>query len=931
MTIFIAIFMFLTPGLISIRIKWHKKKASKSDFKHILSDYLFFSFSIMVLVFAFIFLADAVRGHRFGDRVFALSQGVSAGFILNYSAVAIIAAVVLPLWTKILLLIRMLYKKTKSGVISVAERINVKVKKHPRNIVVAVVVLLLLATSIIVPLTYTASHVPQILVITPDEVYQARGVLDSQGNEEDIEITIAGMYLSPTTVIYVNNMRVNDVQEITGPDEVDDEIDENFEHELEFENESECIFDTVLYGFENGLSFYLPPMHLKEAGIIEIVAVNNADAIIPARSNPVFLHVLEAEYPEIFNVTATHLTDDMRVHLHIYGQNFAPHATVSISGTEQTATVVLDEQNIYVMLDTSTLPLKIPEAAEDNTDYTYEDESPGTSGVLTEQTASDEVTVVVRNSEGIQSEAYILSGITGIDTTTDITHTDDWLRGSNGIIASGLGGWEGLTNTNSKEAFMYNYGQGFRLFEFQTQFSSDGVLFGICGSNRVPGLTFKQEQERVPYTIMSFEDIIALMVTYDNWHLIIDPQYHNNMYAIENTFRYVISTINSINTDLIDRIIIQVHDQHTYHYLTSNFPFTAYIYHLPYSHYLHAAELEFIRKSGIPALRIPLYHAKPEIIETLTETGTSVFVSSEDDILQTYELFETDITGIFTNFFTPAMRHMAEEELHSIEEKFLLSQNHRRFISFVNKLPIELGDNYIRFISTGFMNYSDMPEAVMDAISILTDLSFTPIDEYIVNGHLVIDDFQYRYEINSRAITYIVYDKNNGQILEWVAFDPLTTFERIDFHRENNRKYMLEYLENLLHENLIVLMSVRDEASYGLDTSVLESLSELGLRQSLADRWANSYVAIIDGRTVIYEEISNNRISHVLLVDRWLVELLSGGLQAGHISRIIVDGVDHSRNHRGINIVVLNKQTGLIEDSVAFDTHDNLSAHRGED
>jgi len=904
MVIFIAILMLVAPGLVSIRVKWNKKRASKSDFKHILSDYLIFSFTIMVLVFIFIFLADAIRGLSFVDRVFAFSQGVSAGFILNYSVVAIIAAVVLPLRSYIYLQFRKLLEKFKLRFCSITKRINTYIRKHPRNIIFSVVILVLLATSIIVPMTHAASYVPQILIITPSEAIQARLAPDGQEYRENIEIIIAGVHLSSATAIYANNMRVNNVQEITRF--ADDEVDDNFE----CENESECVFNTVLYSFENGLLFHLPPIFLEEAGVIEIVAVNNADAIIPARSNPVSVYVRGAEYPEIINVTATHLTDDMRVHLHIYGYKFAPYAIVSINGMEQIAAVVLDEQNIYVVLDTSHLPLKLPKEADDNT---------------------DEVTVVVQNSEGIQSEAFILSGITGIGATVVISHTDDWIRSGSGIIASGLGGWDGFANTNSKEAFVYNYGQGFRLFEFQTQFSSDGVLFGIHASIRVPGLTFEQEQERVQYTIMSFEDIVALMVIYDDWQLIIDSQYHNNLYAIENTFEYIINTINRIDSNLIDRIVIQVHNQHMYHFLVNNFPFTAYVYNLQTSSDLDIAVLEFTERTGISAIRMPIDRAMEDFIEMLNELDVSVFISTTNDLLQTSNLFETGITGIFTNLFTPSMRYMTEAQLLSREEELLILQNHREFVSFVSELPVELGDDYIRFISTGTMVPGNIPDSVIDAFQILTDLNFTPIDEYTVNGSLVIDGFQYNYGINRRVITYIVYDKNNSQLLEWVAFDPLTGFERIDFdfHRENNRRYLLEYLENLIHENLIVLMSVNEDASDGLDASILEKLSNLGLRQSLADRFSYSYAAIIDGHTLIYEKLTDERIEHVQVIDRWLVEVQSGGRLAGYISHIMVDGVDYSRNHRGINIVVLNKQTGLIEDSVTFDTHSTLSAYRG--
>jgi hypothetical protein len=225
-----------------------------------------------------------------------------------------------------------------------------------------------------------------------------------------------------------------------------------------------------------------------------------------------------------------------------------------------------------------------------------------------------------------------------------------------------------------------------------------------------------------------------------------------------------------------------------------------------------------------------------------------------------------------------------------------------------------------------------MPNFVLDALQTMTCLSAAPIGEFMAGRNLVIDDFYYSLRINGGEIVYIVYDKSNDRLLQWDTFDTLANFEwnSIELSRENNRRYMLEYLDGLLCDNLIVLMSVREEASADLDAGILEKLSELGLTRSLEGRFAYSYAAIINGRTVVYENLSRYGVEQIQLVERWLIKVLSeGGLSGRDISRIKIDGVDYSGNHRGINIVVLNKRTGLIEDSITFDTHSDLAVHRG--
>ena len=46
----------------------------------------------------------------------------------------------------------------------------------------------------------------------------------------------------------------------------------------------------------------------------------------------------------------------------------------------------------------------------------------------------------------------------------------------------------------------------------------------------------------------------------------------------------------------------------------------------------------------------------------------------------------------------------------------------------------------------------------------------------------------------------------------------------------------------------------------------------------------------------------------------------SAGYQVGNTSSIIVNGVEYSKNMRGLNIVVYDNQLKQVTDSVAFDT-----------
>ena len=63
---------------------------------------------------------------------------------------------------------------------------------------------------------------------------------------------------------------------------------------------------------------------------------------------------------------------------------------------------------------------------------------------------------------------------------------------------------------------------------------------------------------------------------------------------------------------------------------------------------------------------------------------------------------------------------------------------------------------------------------------------------------------------------------------------------------------------------------------------------------------AIQYSGEIDGRNVLVE---------------------SKTLNTGNESKIVIGNTDYSKNFRGLNFVVIDKENGEIVDTVAFDTH----------
>lgn len=130
------------------------------------------------------------------------------------------------------------------------------------------------------------------------------------------------------------------------------------------------------------------------------------------------------------------------------------------------------------------------------------------------------------------------------------------------------------------------------------------------------------------------------------------------------------------------------------------------------------------------------------------------------------------------------------------------------------------------------------------------------------------------------------------------------------------------YLNMIDNGRYSVFISVKDEASVSLNNEIIALMKKLGLNFGLLGQYRASYLAAIteDG---IYEEIGNEQLEHCGTIRNGAVtfELTSAGAECGNVSSIQIDGVEYSKNQRGLNIVVYDNLLKKTLDSVAFDTY----------
>lgn len=143
---------------------------------------------------------------------------------------------------------------------------------------------------------------------------------------------------------------------------------------------------------------------------------------------------------------------------------------------------------------------------------------------------------------------------------------------------------------------------------------------------------------------------------------------------------------------------------------------------------------------------------------------------------------------------------------------------------------------------------------------------------------------------------------------------------------------MVDYLSQLAEHqsDWVICLAAGGDMRSGLTDAERAALKELGLQadfEATPGVW-DSYLAVLDGGEVVYEAASNRALS-----DTWQtsagteLELSSAGFLAGDAGSITVDGTVKVSGS-GLNLVVLDRETGLPVDCLTFPT--NLPVDQGD-
>lgn len=135
---------------------------------------------------------------------------------------------------------------------------------------------------------------------------------------------------------------------------------------------------------------------------------------------------------------------------------------------------------------------------------------------------------------------------------------------------------------------------------------------------------------------------------------------------------------------------------------------------------------------------------------------------------------------------------------------------------------------------------------------------------------------------------------------------------------------LIPYLEELkTWENITVFFSVSDDMTSNLSMESRQALNAFGLQTNFDKlSYSDSFLAVVE-QGIVKEEVSSNRLitRTSVLKSGQTYTVTSCGWNLGAKSTIDIDGINYSLGKRGLNIVVLDNTSGLVLDSVTFDSY----------
>ena len=273
-----------------------------------------------------------------------------------------------------------------------------------------------------------------------------------------------------------------------------------------------------------------------------------------------------------------------------------------------------------------------------------------------------------RKMKGKKLTAFLLTAAVALSAVQPV-FAADWQSG-NRLIAHAFGEVDNKIETNSKEAFINAWENGFRVVEGDFTYTSDGILvlrhdFEKDGSYARLDIPTDRDKVMDSQTFMNspiiFEqtplraaDLLYLMVEYPDMYLVTDTK-DTDKATVQRQFRDIMNIANNIgHPEVLERIIPQLYNKGMIDWIKEihpfeNWIFTLYLYNNP--DYDDIAN--FCKAKGIQTVTLHIDRATAVNVGKLKARGLKVYAHTTNRYLTMKNLLAVGVDGIYTDRIKP--------------------------------------------------------------------------------------------------------------------------------------------------------------------------------------------------------------------------------------------------------------------------------------
>lgn len=270
--------------------------------------------------------------------------------------------------------------------------------------------------------------------------------------------------------------------------------------------------------------------------------------------------------------------------------------------------------------------------------------------------------------QGKRLTALAMAAMLGVSAVQPVFGAD-W-QSKNPLIAHALGEADGKIETNSREAFISSWENGYRVVEGDFTYTSDGTLvlrhdFDADGSYyrleikpngnlTMDSKTFAETPAVYEQTPITAVDLLYLMLEYPDMVLVTDTK-HTDKATVQRQFHDLKAITENIGApELMERVIPQIYSKEMLGWVQEIYPFRDWIFTL----YLitdpdYADIAAFCAANGIDTVTLHTDRATTENIAALKAKGLKVYVHTVNRYLAFEELLEKGADGIYTDRIKP--------------------------------------------------------------------------------------------------------------------------------------------------------------------------------------------------------------------------------------------------------------------------------------